>query len=436
MGIVYLPKMTPSAGQKGFRCGDIFIPFETYTPSVNKKGVCLNLDDSSKKAFIPVEEVSPLSETNVEIGTEGILIKGVSGNIFIPVMEPQQTIYDKIASVINENAGVTYTTEVSTFGTFDSSAKWMGGVLANGKIYGIPHAATEILVIDTETDTTSTISCESGSGKWYGACLAPNGKIYCIPYISNKILVIDPITNSTYEFDSPTGDRKWSGGVVGSDGKIYCIPCLSDSVLVIDPETDTTETFGDLSGITTGWKWVGGTLASDGNIYAFPSDIKNKNILKIKTNDKSVELINVDIFSKSYKFQGCAVDENSNIWGIPYTNDVLVSFSVSSSSATKHGSVGTSESKWFGGCLATNGKIYAAPYDSNSILEINPATGETAEIATGLSIDGKYRGCVLAPNGSIYFIPCFATAVMKLSFSGSLTNFSQEICESAVLNKF
>lgn len=58
--------------------------------SVGKKGVCLNLDSSSKKAFIPLEEVSPLSETNVEIGTEGILIKGVSSNIFIPVLENTQ----------------------------------------------------------------------------------------------------------------------------------------------------------------------------------------------------------------------------------------------------------------------------------------------------------------------------------------------------------
>ena len=71
--------------------GEIKILHEEFTlNSVGKKGICIPLDDSSKKAFIPVEEVSPLSETNVEIGTEGILIKGVSSNIFIPVLENTQ----------------------------------------------------------------------------------------------------------------------------------------------------------------------------------------------------------------------------------------------------------------------------------------------------------------------------------------------------------
>lgn len=43
MGWLYLPKTTPPAGQKGFICGDVFVPIEAGTPSVNKKGICVEM---------------------------------------------------------------------------------------------------------------------------------------------------------------------------------------------------------------------------------------------------------------------------------------------------------------------------------------------------------------------------------------------------------
>lgn len=43
MGWLYLPKTTPTAGQKGFLCGDVFVPIETEAPSAYKKGICIEL---------------------------------------------------------------------------------------------------------------------------------------------------------------------------------------------------------------------------------------------------------------------------------------------------------------------------------------------------------------------------------------------------------
>ncbi len=43
MGWLYLPKTTPTAGQKGFVCGDVFVPIDIQTPSVNKKGICIEM---------------------------------------------------------------------------------------------------------------------------------------------------------------------------------------------------------------------------------------------------------------------------------------------------------------------------------------------------------------------------------------------------------
>lgn len=45
MGWLYLPKITPTAGQKGFVCGDVFVPIEGGTPPAYKKGICIELDE-------------------------------------------------------------------------------------------------------------------------------------------------------------------------------------------------------------------------------------------------------------------------------------------------------------------------------------------------------------------------------------------------------
>ena len=71
--------------------------------------------------------------------------------------------------------------------------KWVGGVLgSNGKIYGIPSSATQVLEIDPVGLTTSTFgSLGGGTDKWYGGVLAPNGKIYGIPYDATQVIEID-----------------------------------------------------------------------------------------------------------------------------------------------------------------------------------------------------------------------------------------------------
>ena len=47
MGWLYLPKITPAVGQKGFVCGDVFVPIATEVPSVYKKGICIELDEKA-----------------------------------------------------------------------------------------------------------------------------------------------------------------------------------------------------------------------------------------------------------------------------------------------------------------------------------------------------------------------------------------------------
>lgn len=80
MGWLYLPKTTPTAGQKGFLCGDVFVPIEMEVPSVYKKGVVIPMETTS--APVPSEGLilnfpctSNTAETGQEFTAKGAVYK-------------------------------------------------------------------------------------------------------------------------------------------------------------------------------------------------------------------------------------------------------------------------------------------------------------------------------------------------------------------------
>lgn len=76
MGWLYLPKITPVAGQKGFMCGDVFVPIEMEVPSVYKKGVVIPMETTS--APVPSEGLIlnfPCTSNTAETG-QGFSAKG------------------------------------------------------------------------------------------------------------------------------------------------------------------------------------------------------------------------------------------------------------------------------------------------------------------------------------------------------------------------
>ena len=183
------------------------------------------------------------------------------------------------------------TASASTFGSLSGSGNWVEGVLANnGKIYGIPFEATEVLEIDPVGLTTSTFGSLSGSSKWGGGVLAPNGKIYGIPFAATEVLEIDPVNQTTSTFGSLGGG--WTGGVLAPNGKIYGIPFAATEVLEIDPVGLTTSTFGSLGG-----GWAGGVLAPNGKIYGIPSDATQVLEIDIEQDDKEIQRVNPQIES-------------------------------------------------------------------------------------------------------------------------------------------
>jgi hypothetical protein len=132
--------------------------------------------------------------------------------------------------------------------TLTDSGKWYGGVLgSDGKIYGIPYNAPDVLIIDpvAGTATRSALGATlTDSDKWVGGVLGPDGKIYGIPVNSTDILIIDPVAGTATRSAlgaTLTDSGKWYGGVLGPDGKIYGIPVNATDILIINNQSKLFE---------------------------------------------------------------------------------------------------------------------------------------------------------------------------------------------------
>lgn len=128
-------------------------------------------------------------------------------------------------------------------------SRYSGGAMgANGKIYMTPLSSElSIGYIDTDRNSYSNsavtgtgIVLEGGatSNLYTGATLAPSGKIYIPPNRNSNVIVIDTFTNTysntTVKSSLDSGDSShYFGSILGPNGKIYCIPYNASNVAII-----------------------------------------------------------------------------------------------------------------------------------------------------------------------------------------------------------
>ena len=197
-----------------------------------------------------------------------------NGKIYCPGIRTRRTL------VIDPVAGTASTSVFSPIGTADDPfadpSNWAGGVLApNGKIYGVPFGATNVLEIDPVAGIQTTFgSLSSDNYKWYGGVLAPNGKIYCTPSASTSILKIDPVARTATTFGNTllviSSTEYIYGSVLGADGKIYYPLYNSNKILRLDPDTETLSVYHTLGEYAS---FGAGVLAPNGNIYTIPAGV-------------------------------------------------------------------------------------------------------------------------------------------------------------------
>jgi streptogramin lyase len=207
----------------------------------------------------------------------------------------------------------------TTFGNLSLPAgtrKWYGGVLApNGLIYCAPHNSSQLLIINPNNNTLTTLNNYPGAGTWpgstsfSGAVLAPNGRIYMMG-IGSPIVNLNPNNNTVTTYAS---NGSYAGGVVAPNGKIYFMPYTATSFLVLDPSDDSRTHFGTCTGSL---QYEGGVLAPNGCIYAISLNATIGRIIDPSNN--TVTTITGSGFIGSTGYTGAVIAPNNKIYFTPY----------------------------------------------------------------------------------------------------------------------
>ncbi len=177
-------------------------------------------------------------------------------------------------------------TNTSSTLTGTKNQQYYGCALAHktGMIYcaalSTCNPTCSILKINPITNSISELSYNHTTGAFIGIVYAPNDKMYLIPFDSDSVTILDP-NNDAIDDTTITGlglgGFKWAGGVLAPNGKIYGTPESSNQVLMIDTNTNTTNTTtlinlnnSSLANITA-QKFAGaGKIATNGLIYLSP----------------------------------------------------------------------------------------------------------------------------------------------------------------------
>lgn len=166
-----------------------------------------------------------------------------NGKIYcVPLRESNIGVIDPVARTYSN-------TVVTNLSSPVGNARYGGGALGgNGKIYMTPFSSEfSIGYIDTNLNTYSN-SAVTGPGivregavsanQYTGATLAPSGKIYIPPNRNSNVIVVDTFTNTysntVVKSSLDSGDSShYFGSMLGPNGKIYCIPYEASNVAII-----------------------------------------------------------------------------------------------------------------------------------------------------------------------------------------------------------
>jgi hypothetical protein len=200
------------------------------TSSYDNTTRVLNCPGASFTTSLTIGDNIPISTTTGDY--MGIVESIIDNQNVVLMFELGQNLSAGIITSIQKTRRVDVTTiTVSNFASFNN------GILApNGKIYMTPSDRIQtILVIDPQTNITSTISINRPEENWAGGVLTPGGIIY-VPG-TTRILRLDTNTNEM----TITAIDYSSGHPVYANNKLYIMPTAANYITIIDITTKSLE---------------------------------------------------------------------------------------------------------------------------------------------------------------------------------------------------
>lgn len=426
-----------------------------------------------------VKEGSFASRSNVKIGTRVVRVESQRCWNFI---ESKEELKNAIKNSINYGDEEVV---IMCSGILKGEMKWQGAVKSsyNGKIYGIPSNAREVLCIDPLQQIAYTFgqvnkiennilsSSSINHDMWFGGVEVLNksndsSMIYAIPFNAQSFLSINPSTNLIQSCGGTLlyGKNKYRGGVCDMYGRIHCIPCDASQICLYDPKLNKYELYGDENTMgnnnikknvgnnmnkntttTTSIlsqcmndsnKYYGGIYCEhDDRILAIPFDATS--ILIIDPEYKQISLIfeNDILLKGKSKFSGGVLALNNQcIYCIPYNSTFVLKIDIKLKILKRLDAELEGYGKWSGGVYCEDigdgqPMIYGIPYLSDTILKINPITDEVNTVGVIRSSKGRlglWRGGSVGNDGNVYGIPCDSPTVIQFKTCAEKFNIEEE----------
>jgi len=273
----------------------------------------------------------------------------------------------------------------------------------------------------TEPSLTTLIDIHDeieGLDKWSDFVDGKNGFFYGIPYDARRVVKFNPVDKSLTEIGPDFGDNecKWGCGVRDNNGSIYCAPFQADHILKIKTNDDTVETLDDVELPETGrYLWASGALAPDNHIYYMPSAARR--IMRLNPDNDTLSSVGDDLGERRFKYSGTVVGNDDCLYGVPYYATRIIKYNPADDPDTTS-TVGEEAEEEFccarNGALAADGYIYAAN-GFGQVLKVDIVNNNYTWIGDPIF---SGRGCgwgdpIVGVDKCIYWPPLNANRVLK-----------------------
>ena len=286
--------------------------------------------------------------------------------------------------------------------------KWVGGIIADGTLYGVINSAPSMLALDIETKQARLIgNFDEAPFKWSGACQIED-RLYLFPRAARGLLCYEPARGSFREYPSRRcyGGEHHYGGVWAA-GKIWQPPRNTDHLLIWEPDGACTE----LQVADHPVHYCGSVLHPNGCVYFLPE--RNEPVLCLEPQNGTVTPltppVSTMVFDAKVAADGC-------IYG----------YSSASGLMRLDVRAGVCEMLYpeipfraYGTKFGANGRLYSLPGWNGALWEFTLQKGTLRQVYT---CDGTaevhFAGGACDANGNIFAVPVFEDYVLKIDFGG------------------